>query len=34
MMNGDLRDVNLKGSLDLCGPICTSDNPDCMANKE
>ena len=32
--NGNLRDINLKGRLDLCGPICTDDNTPCNVNKE
>ena len=31
---GDLRDINLKGSLDLCGPVCKKDTTDCNANQE
>ena len=31
---GDLRDINLKGSLDLCGPVCKTGDTDCNANQE
>ena len=32
--NGNLRDLNLKGSLDLCGDVCTDDNVPCNVDKE
>ena len=32
--NGNLRDINLKGSLDLCGDVCTDDNAPCNVDKE
>ena len=32
--NGNLRDLNLKGSLDLCGTVCTDDNVPCNVDKD
>ena len=30
----NLRDMNLKGSLDLCGNVCTDDSEPCNVDKE
>ena len=32
--NGNLRDINLKGSLDLCGSVCTDESEPCNVDKE
>jgi len=33
-INGNLRDINLKGSLDLCGAVCESDSATCNDNQK
>ena len=33
-LNGNLRDINLKGSLDLCGAACQSDADPCNDDQE
>ena len=32
--NGNLRDINLKGSLELCGNACTDDSEPCNVDQE